>query len=353
MVLDQKARELVSQVVAAGREKSLTYLAGTTPQTDFYPLARGFGAIINDEYGEQFVDFACGEQLLFGHRNPEIFTMIYVQMQSHTWQGGYGWYQDRLMADYAEALSTRFSPDKDGNPLQVFFVASPYEARMAAAQIAIHPPCGGGYFLSLMDATGVVREGGEVQDEVHRARAQGLKIIADEVVTGFGRTGTFCFYEQYFVDPDIIVLSAGTGGIPLSAVLAPRALFEGPSFVGLTQHIPAHPNSLACAAGVKTMLQLTPECIRNVSDMGAVLGLELRSACEQFGDVLAGVVGTGLIQTIRLVQPARGPLFRECCRNAGLLITPGLRLCPPLTVTEHQIKTAADAIAAACIDMGA
>lgn len=348
--MEPTARALLDRVVTAGRDKSLTYLAGLTPPSaELYPMARGFRAMIGDEYGELFLDFSCGEHLLFGHRNPEIFNTLCAQVNENTWRP-YGCYQDRRLADYAEMLSTRF-PEKDGAPLKVFFVTSPYEARVVAAQLALGPPSAGSYFVSLLDHLGELRGGGEIQDEVHRARAQQLKIVADEMVTGFGRTGTFCLYEQYFLNPDIIMLDGGTAGIPLCAVLASHTLFDNPSFATLTTHIQANPTPLACAAGVRTMEQLTSEVIQYASAMGGILAAELATVCAQFPDIIAGICGVGLIRTLHLTQPHRAAQFRICCRQAGLLITPGLRLVPPLIVSSEQIKTACDAVAAACIDM--
>jgi acetylornithine/succinyldiaminopimelate/putrescine aminotransferase len=312
-------------------------------------------ADVYDEYGEVFLDFGIGTQLLFGHRDPKIEERILVQMQHHTWQGDYGQYQDRLVSNFAEALSNRFPADQ-GTPKQVCFTSSTYEARLVAANLCytdLSTPTGGAYFLTLLDREGNLREGGEVQDEVHKARAQGLKIVADEVDTGWGRTGTFCLYEQYFTQPDVVVLgSAGMAGLPGAAVVAGRHMFEGPGFAALPQHgIELKPNPLAAAAGTTILERLTPDLIKEVQSLGLILATDLRSVCEQFAHILTGSSGAGLVRTIKLAAPSRAAEFRVCCRRAGLLIQPNLRLAPPLTVTEKQVRGAVDAIAAACIEM--
>lgn len=350
--MDQKSKELIDGFVKEGRTRALTYLAGITPASELYPLGRGSGADVYDEYGAVFLDFAIGTQLLFGHRDPAVAERILVQIQHHTWQGGYGQYQDRLVSEFAEQLSSRFPADQ-GTPKQVCFVSSVYEARTVAANICLPPAAGGAYFLTLLDPQGNPREGGEIQDDVHRARAQGLKIVADEVDTGWGRTGTFCFYEQYHTVPDVVILdSAGMAGIPSAAVIAGRHLFEGPAFLTVRKHIELVPNPLACAAGSSLLERITPELMKHVETLGAVLRSELDSVCGQFGHVLTGSSGAGLVRTIRLAVPSRADEFRAFCRNAGLLIQPNLRLTPPLTVTEKQVRGAVDAVAAACIDMG-
>ena len=350
--MDQSAKDLLDQHFAEGRRKCLTYLAGLNPGSLLHPMGRGIGATIMDEYGEQYLDFNGGSQLLFGHRDPEVANMALVQLQEHTWFGDYGDYQDRLVADYAALLSERF-PQKDGQPLKVMFTPSIYEARMTAAQICICPPSQGGYFLSLLDPEGVPREGGEVQDEVHRARVQRLKIIADELDTGFGRTGTFGLFEQYHVTPDVILLgSAGTGGLPCNAVLAPGPLFESDAFRQLIAHVAPTPNPIACAVGNAIVPRINDSLLAQVRNVADTLRTDLETVREQFSDILHSTPGIGLIRTIKLNAPSQAQDFRRRCRHAGLLIQPTLRLSPPLTVTVQQVRVAVDAIAAACIEMG-
>jgi len=349
--MDQSAKNLLDIHFATGRTKCLTYLAGLSPASLLHPMGRGTGVSIMDEYGEQYLDFNGGAQLPFGHRDADVANMALVQLQEHTWFGDYGDYQDRLVADYAALLSDRF-PQKNGPPLKVMFTPSVYEARMTAAQICICPPSQGGYFLSLLTPEGIPREGGEVQDEVHRARAQRLKIIADELDTGFGRTGSFCLFEQYHVTPDVILLgSAGTGGLPCNAVLAPGPLFETESFGQLIQHIAPTPNPIACAVGNAIVPRINESLLAQVRNVAGTLAMDLATVCEQFSDVLHSTPGVGLIRTIKLNAPSRAEDFRRRCRHAGLLIQPNLRLSPPLTVTAQQVRIAVDAVAAACIDM--
>ncbi len=102
-----------------------------------------------------------------------------------------------------------------------------------------------------------------------RTRAAGIPLIADEVATGFGRTGPLFACQRAGVAPDLVCLSKGvTGGfMPLGVTVATAELFEtfrssdrgltffhGHSFTG---------NPLACAAGLASLrLLLDPECIR-------------------------------------------------------------------------------------------
>ena len=348
----QTARDLLEAVFSEGRERGLTYLAGLPEDAELFPMDRGQGTTITDEYGEQYLDFSCGDHLLFGHLDPAIGQRILVQLQHHTYQGPYGAYQERLVSEYAQALSGWFPPGKDEEPRQVMFTSSVYEARMAAAHICVDPPSKGSYFLSLLDVEGHPRDGGEVQDEVHRARAQGLRIVADELDTGFGITGTFCLYEQYSVNPDVVLMGrAGCAGLSQTAVIAPRSYFQTPAAANLFDHIAPSPCPLACAAGAATLDRLNPDVIQRIANFGELFASELGSVCGQFDHVLTGTVGVGLVRTIRLNAPSQRARFRQACREAGLLIKPNLRLVPPLTVTDQQVKVAVDAIAAACIGM--
>jgi acetylornithine/succinyldiaminopimelate/putrescine aminotransferase len=356
--MDSKSKELVDNFVALRREQALTYLPGVA-DADLFPMGRGSGAFIIDEYGGSYLDFGSGgAMLLLGHRDSSLSNALKAQAANAAYRGAYGDYLDSTVGQYAQRLAEFFPLDRDSKPRQTLVVSSEYEARMVAAQLCVRSDnSNGALFLSLLSPDGVPLDGGEVQDQVHQAKAAGLKVVVDEVGTGFGRTGTFCYHEQFGLTPDVVILGPeGGGGIPFSAVVAPRDLFAGPAFTNLQAvvRVTTMASPMACAAG-QTILDLmsSSTLLETVARLGEVFSAELETLRQQFDHVLSATPGVGLLRTILLRSPSRAQTFRNLCRSAGLIISPTLRLTPPLTVTEQQVRTAVDAIAAACIDMGA
>ena len=208
-------------------------------------------------------------------------------------------------------------------------------------------------------------------------------LIADEVLTGAGRTGTWSALEPYGVVPDIMTLGKGIAGgyVPLSAVVAPRRLVDvlagGSGGLLHAQTFSHHP--VLCAAGVATLRYLREHrLIARCAEMGAVLHrrLEALRGLPLVGDVR----GRGLLAGVEFVADAetREPLpraaafaetFTAAALEAGLVVWPnighadGVRgdlamLAPPFVVTEEEIeemvtrfsralRTAADRIGAA------
>jgi adenosylmethionine-8-amino-7-oxononanoate aminotransferase len=208
-------------------------------------------------------------------------------------------------------------------------------------------------------------------------------LVADEVLTGAGRTGTWSALEPYGVVPDIMALGKGIAGgyVPLSAVVAPLRIVDvlarGSGALLHAQTFSHHP--VLCAAGVATLRYLREHrLIERCARMGQVLHRRLEALR---GHPLVGDVrGRGLLAGIEFVADpsTREPLpratafaetFTAAALDAGLVVWPnvghadGTRgdlalLAPPFVVTEEEIEemvarftrallTAADRIGAA------
>jgi adenosylmethionine-8-amino-7-oxononanoate aminotransferase len=150
-------------------------------------------------------------------------------------------------------------------------------------------------------------------------RRHGLPLIADEVFTGFGRTGTMFACEQAGVVPDIICLSkALTGGtMTLAATVATTEVFEGflsddPAFA--LMHGPTFmANPLACAAANASLdLFETEPRLAQVAHMAHRLEAGL-APCRS----LAGVVDVRVLGGVGVVQLAQAP-DREALKRAFL-----------------------------------
>jgi 4-aminobutyrate aminotransferase len=179
----------------------------------------------------------------------------------------------------------------------------------------------------------------------------GIMLIADEVQTGFGRTGKFFAMEHYGVTADIIVAAKGiASGLPLSAVMTRKEIMDkwhpgthGGTYGG---------NALACAAAVATLdVIIGEQLVQNSAAMGAVLKGEL-SELQQNDPRIGDVRGMGLMVGVELVDAHGAPdaalasRTLAACRELGLLLlTCGtydnvVRFIPPLVVTDAQIHQA-------------
>jgi adenosylmethionine-8-amino-7-oxononanoate aminotransferase len=187
-------------------------------------------------------------------------------------------------------------------------------------------------------------------------------LVADEVLTGAGRTGTWSALEPYDVTPDLMILGKGISGgyVPLSAVVAPRrivdVLAKGSGSFLHAQTFSHH--ATLCAAGLATLTYLRKHrLIERCADIGRVLHQRLQALrrIPCVGDVR----GRGLLAGIELVSdPAtRQPFprarqvadaFAAAALDLGLVVWPNaghledgtgdlIMLAPPFVITEEQI----------------
>jgi 4-aminobutyrate aminotransferase-like enzyme len=185
-------------------------------------------------------------------------------------------------------------------------------------------------------------------------RRSGALLIADEIITGFGRTGRLFGCEHSGVIPDILVLGKGmASGFPISATVTRR---EIAACWGPEQHTSTflgHPVGCAAAlAGIQEVIE------NHLVERSLVLGQTLKAALEELATrhpLVGDVRALGLMATLELVQdrqtkaPAKEAakaLVRETLRR-GLMATlrggaygNSIRIAPALTITEKQLDFA-------------
>lgn len=186
--------------------------------------------------------------------------------------------------------------------------------------------------------------------------------VADEVLTGAGRTGTWSALEPYGAVPDLLILGKGIAGgyAPLSTVVAPRRLVDrlarGSGLVLHAQTFSHH--ATLCAAGVATIKYLRRHrLIERCAAMGQVLHQRLQEL--RSSPIVGDVRGRGLLAGIEFVAdkerrrpfPAAARVAETVAANAlalGLLLWPNsghlgdgtgdlALLAPPFIITEEQI----------------
>lgn len=185
-----------------------------------------------------------------------------------------------------------------------------------------------------------------------RADAHGMLLVADEVQSGFGRTGRFWAHQHHDrVTPDIVITAKGlASGFPLSAIAAPTALMERawPGSQGGTYG----GNAVSCAAALATLDVIRDEgLVDNAAEQGRRLLDGLREVAGRT-PAIADVRGLGLMVGSEFCRPDGSPdpgVAQRAQRVAVdlglLLLTCGthsnvVRMMPALVVTAEQVDEA-------------
>ena len=192
-----------------------------------------------------------------------------------------------------------------------------------------------------------------VQGVVDTCREHGILFIADEVQTGFARTGRMFAVEHYGVEPDIVCMAKGiASGFPFAALGASAELMarwpkgsHGGTYGG---------NPLGCAAALATIEVLTePGFLEHVQARGDQLMAGLRELQADEGAILQ-VRGLGLMVGTELAEAERVAAVQLHALEEGkvILMNAGtygrtLRWMPPLVVSDTEIDQALAAFAAA------
>ena len=176
----------------------------------------------------------------------------------------------------------------------------------------------------------------------------GILLIADEVQSGYGRTGKMFACEQTKVVPDIMTLAKSiASGLPLSAIVASSKLMDqwepaahGSTFGG---------NPVSCAAGIATLDVFERERIlENSAAKGAELIRRLRDL-QQRMPAIGEVRGLGLMIGVELVKKDGAPdkelqkQIRKVCLDSGMVVLSCgahdnvLRLVPPLNLSQAEL----------------
>ena len=186
-------------------------------------------------------------------------------------------------------------------------------------------------------------------------RRHGILLIADEVQTGFGRTGTMFAVEHWGVEPDILTMAKGiASGLPLSGILARQDLLDcwAPGTHGGTYG----GNVVSCAAANATLDVIRDEhLVENAAARGAqfLTGLQrLRATYRSIGDVR----GLGLMLALEFVRPDDGDgrtpnpeltkrVLAETLERKLIVLSAGTyanvaRIIPPLVTTTDEVDLA-------------
>jgi len=209
-----------------------------------------------------------------------------------------------------------------------------------------------GFFAETIQGVGgaVVYPDGFLKQAYEKVRAAGGVCIADEVQTGFGRTGSHYWgFEGEDVAPDIVVMAKGIGnGFPMAAVVTTREIAES-----LTTRIHFNTfggNPVASAIGMAVLEAIDED---GIQANAATVGVRCLAGFERLKekhDIIGDVRGRGLMLGIELVKDrtSKEPATEACAqvfeaaKDMGLLIGKGgmygnvLRIKPPMCITTED-----------------
>jgi acetylornithine/N-succinyldiaminopimelate aminotransferase len=382
----------------------LAHVCQTSAQPLGIVVARALGATIWDHTGRAYLDLLAGMGVAnVGHAHPEVVRAIGEQVQKHLHVSVYG----EMVQEAQVQLARRLAELTPGELSVVYFTNSGTEAvegalktarkftgrsRLLALEGSFHGDTFGALsvggnpvyrrpfgpllpdveFLPFDDESALDRidasaaavivepvqgEGGVrvPRDSFlpalrRRCTQVGALLIADEVITGFGRTGRLFACEHWQVVPDILVLAKALGGgMPLGAFVGRAEVMQTLSHDPPLAHVTTfggHP--VSCAAGLAALdVMLRERLPERAAQRGASWLTQLRSLC---GGPLRAVRGLGLLLALDFDTPDATRRFVARCFEDGVILNWTLhrdtvvRLAPPLTITDDEVTQATTVI---------
>lgn len=377
------------------------HVAQTSPEPVALNIVYANGNYLQDADGTKYLDLIGGISVCnVGHRHPEVVAAIKNQADKYLHVMVYGELIQTPQVAYAELLIRHLPKTLDC----VYFTNSGAEAVEGALKLARRVTgrtdviaCNKSYHGSTLGALSIMgdeywrnayrpllpgvwhydynsdelidaineqtacviietiqAEAGVVmpkQDWLDRLRAKctetGALLIFDEIQCGFGRTGKLWGFEHYNVIPDILLLGKALGGgMPLGAFISShenmQTLTENPVLGHITT-FGGHP--VSCAAGMAAMQVLLREgMVNDVEEKGTLFRQQIVHSS------IKAVRSKGLLMAIELESSEKVlEVIKACIENKvfsdWFLFAPEcIRIAPPLTITEEEIKKAANVL---------
>jgi acetylornithine/succinyldiaminopimelate/putrescine aminotransferase len=383
----------------------LRHVCQTSAQPLGIVVARARGSKICGADGQEYLDLLAGMGVAnVGHAHPAVVQAISEQIRSYLHVSVYG----EMVQQPQVELARRLAELTPGNLSVAYFTNSGTEAvegalktarkftgrtRLIAFEGAFHGDTFGALsvggnplyrrpFEPLLPEVEFLRFGDEsmleridesvgavivepVQGEGgvripgdgflpalrRRCTESGALLIADEVLTGFGRTGRLFACEHWGIVPDILVLAKALGGgMPLGAFVGRAEVMQTLSHDPPLAHVTTfggHP--VSCAAGLAALDVLVRE---QLSERAARVGTEwLAQLRSLLGRAVRDVRGKGLLMALEFATPEATRRFVARCFERRLILNWTLhrdtvvRLAPPLTITSDEIAQANGAMA--------
>ncbi|MGC4234524.1 MAG: aspartate aminotransferase family protein [Niabella sp.] len=379
------------------RELFLRHVAQTSAAPLAIEIVKAEGCTLTDSKGKAYIDLIGGISVAnTGHRHPKVLEAIYQQLDAYMHIMVYGEFVETPQVQYATKLAARLPSSLNA----VYFTNSGAEAVEGAMKLAKRATnrtkiiaCENSYHgstqgaLSIMgseywrnafrpllpgilhlpynsrelidaidtDTACVILETVQAEAGViapvrswlqavrKKCTETGTLLILDEIQTGFGRTGKLWGFEHFDVVPEIVLLGKALGGgMPLGAFVADRALMMELADKPVLGHITTfggHP--VCCAAGLAAFEVLTEERL-----FDAVAQKEQLFTLLLQHEKIKAIRSCGLLMAVEFEDFETNKKVIDAVIAAGavtdwfLFASNCLRICPPLTITEEEIRRA-------------
>ena len=278
--------------------------------------------------------------------------------KTHPYKAGFGPFpSDIYRIPYGvparERLSVEPAPDAAYYERMLEDVFARVVAAEQIAAVVIEPVLGeGGFvvppagFLEVLDAT---------------CKKHGIVFVADEVQTGFGRTGTLFASEQLAIEPDLILTAKSLGGgLPLAAITGRAEIMDAPGPGGLGGTFGGNPAS--CAAALAVIEEFADgHLLRRANELGEQFRQRALAWQKEY-DFISDVRGLGAMQAIEFSQrssekgqpgepnaAAAKKVIQHSLKHGVLLLGAGthdniIRILMPLVISDEEFSEAMDVI---------
>ncbi len=386
----------------------LKYQAQTSPHPLSIEISRASGSYIYDSEGREYLDFIAGVSACsLGHCHPAVVKAVKSQLDRYLHVMVYGEFIQQPAVELTKLLAAHLPAPLEttylvnsgaeaidgsiklarratgrsrilyahsayhGNTLGALSVMG-YEERKQPFEPLI-PDCEAISFnkeqdLSLIDTSTaaviletiqggagfIMPEDDFLKKVKKRCEETGTLLILDEIQPGFGRTGTLFAFEQYDVVPDILVMGKGMGGgLPIGAFTASHELMSLLANNPKLGHITTFGgNPVIAAAALATLKELSGTDI-----IASSLEKEkLFRSCLNHPSIKE-IRGKGLMLALLLESDEMATELILRCKDAGLLLfwllfeARAVRITPPLTISESEIRKGCDIITAVLNDI--
>ena len=389
------------------RELFLQHVAQTSDAPLALEIVAAEGCKMYDRQGKEYIDVISGISVCnVGHRNPKVVQAIKDQVDQYMHIMVYGELIESPQVQYASRLASLLPSTLDA----VYFTSSGSEATEGAMKLAKRltgrtnmvafndsyhgstqgalSVMGSEYWrnayrplipgikhvhhnqfesLEVIDehtacviAEPIQAERGVMSPSIawmkalrQRCTDTGALLVLDEIQTGFGRTGSMFAFEQFDVVPDILLLGKAIGGgMPLGAFVASKQMMDHFTLNPVLGHITTfggHP--VSCAAGLAALEFLVDEKLISQVKKNERLFAELLHH-----PMIKDFRSAGLLMAIDFGTWELNKKIIDRCIAKGvftdwfLFASHCMRLAPPLTITEEEIRTACGIILTCCDD---
>ena len=192
----------------------------------------------------------------------------------------------------------------------------------------------------------IVPPAGYLKEVKAICEAKGALLIADEVQTGIGRTGTWFGVEHDDVKPDLMACAKALGGgvMPLGAIIGTPAAWQGLIEAPFLHTSTFGGNQMACAAGVATIKAIKEEdLLRRSAETGAYFKAGLEQIQKEFPEVIAEVRGKGMMIGVELTREGAGGMLMSLMIDKSIIVAYTLnnpkviRIEPPLIMPKEVV----------------